>query len=99
MLAAIARDAAAGRTSTAVLEEVWHLERSGRVGDIGGVTQAAYEILTPLLAVDDAIFRASLDSEGHGLGTDDRLHAATCAVPGLRRVDPLDEDALGSLVV
>lgn len=114
VLAAIARGAADGRTSAAVLEEVWHLELSGRVGAITGLTAASYDIFAPLVSVTDGAFRRALTSPGHGLGANDRLHAATCAeagigviltadrgfdrLAGLRRVDPGDADAVSNLI-
>lgn len=114
VLAAIVGGHAAGQTSTAALEEVWHLESSGRVADIVGLTQAGYQVLAPLLPVTDDVFRLALELDATALGTNDRLHAATCAandievilsadadfddVPGLRRVDPLDRHAVEALV-
>jgi predicted nucleic acid-binding protein len=113
-LEAIARGAADGRTSTAVLEEVWHVELSGRAGDLGGIAERAYTLMTPLLAVDDDAFRAALALDAPRLGSNDRLHAGTCiargighvlsadrefdGVHGLRRIDPLDRRALRRLL-
>jgi predicted nucleic acid-binding protein len=102
-----------GRTSTAVLEEVWHVESRGRSGALTGITRRAYGLFAPLLPVTDDTFRRALELDGLRMGTNDRLHVATClenqidtivtadadfdAVPGLRRVDPLDPDALERL--
>jgi predicted nucleic acid-binding protein len=107
LLRAVAEGRAEGRTSTACLEEVWFLETAGRIAGLEGLTGWAYETLRPLLPVTDAVFRAALSLRVAGLGTNDRLHAATCAahgiativsgdagfdaVAGLRRVDPLDD--------
>lgn len=109
ILEAIVRGAAPGRTSTAVLEEVWHLELSGRAGRLDGLAERAYTVMTPLLAVDDDAFRLALALDAPGLGANDRLHAGTCLAHGidvvvsadrgfdgvraLRRVDPLDDQA------
>ncbi|MEK7861568.1 MAG: PIN domain-containing protein, partial [Chloroflexota bacterium] len=60
ILAAVARGAVEGRTSTAVLEEVWHLELTGRAGAIAGISERAYAALAPLLPVTDEIFRRAL---------------------------------------
>ncbi len=114
MLAAISDGSAAGRTSTGALEEVWHLESSGRIAGIAGLTQAAYLVLAPLLPVTDTIFRRALELDLRELGTNDRLHAATCmdhgievilsadsdfdALTELRRVDPLDRQGLVELL-
>jgi predicted nucleic acid-binding protein len=113
VLEAVARGAE-GRTSTAVLEEVWHLELSGRVGDLGGLARHAYSVFTPLLDVTDAIVEAALDLDAKAIGATDRIHVATCAangldtvvsadsgfdaVRGLRRVDPLDERGVRRLL-
>jgi predicted nucleic acid-binding protein len=113
VLAAIAAGAE-GRTSTAVLEEVWHLELSGRAGDLGGLTARAYVALGPLLPVTDEAFRRALGLDAPALGANDRLHLATClthgidplisadrgfdSVPEIRRVDPLDKPARTALL-
>ena len=60
LLAAIARGDADGRTSTAVLEEVWHLKLSGRAGNLEGLTARAHAVLGPLLPVSDESFRRAL---------------------------------------
>jgi predicted nucleic acid-binding protein len=103
-----------GRTSPAVLEEVWHIERSGRAGDMTGLAERAYRIFTPLLAVTDEALRLALALDAGRAGTNDRVHAGTClahdiativtadrgfdAVAELRRVDPLDADDLDALL-
>lgn len=100
---------AEGSMSTAALEEVWHLELSGRAGSLQGLTQRAYRLFSPLLPVTDATFQQALSLAHRNIGANDRLHIATCAahgipvicsadagfdgVPGLRRVDPLDTRA------
>ncbi len=114
LLAAIARGDADGRTSTAVLEEVWQLELSGRAGDLDGLTARAYAVLGPLLPVSDESFRLALGLRAPTLGANDRLHVATClthgidtvvsadrsfdSVPEVRRVDPQDESARSALL-
>jgi predicted nucleic acid-binding protein len=114
ILDAVARGEADGRTSTAVLEEVWLVERSGRAGNLEGLTERAYTVMTPLLAVTDDAFRRALSLGPSRLGTNDRLHIGTCmahgidtivsadrdfdAVAGLRRVDPLDGRARSGLL-
>jgi len=101
------------RASVAVIEEVWHLELRGRPAGLDGTTNDAYLLFTPLLAVTDEIFRDALAIDAGSLGSNDRVHAATCAahgidtilsadagfdgVAGLRRVDPLDRDAVAAL--
>jgi predicted nucleic acid-binding protein len=102
-------DGAEGRTSPAVLEEVWHIERSGRLGPLDGLAERAHRIFSPLLPVTDDAFARALAIDVRQLGTNDRLHVGTCAVhgigtiatadrgfdaaPGLQRVDPLDAAA------
>ncbi|HXF73823.1 MAG TPA: type II toxin-antitoxin system VapC family toxin [Actinomycetota bacterium] len=103
-----------GRTSAAVLEEVWYVERSGRAGRLDGLARAAYTIFSPLLDVTDEAFRIALDLRAPHLGPADRVHAGTClahgigailtadaafdGIKGLRRVDPADARALGRLL-
>jgi len=106
VLEAIARGDVDGRTSTAVLEEVWYVELSGRAGAVGGLAERAYTLFTPLLAVTDEAVRIALSLSAPKLGSNDRLHVGTCmaheidvvltadqgfdGVRGLRRADPLD---------
>lgn len=113
ILTAVARGAE-GRTSTAVIEELWHLELSGRAGRLDGLARHAYDVFTPLLDVTDPIVAAALDLPTISLGANDRIHVATCSahgidtivsadrgfdgVRGLRRVDPLDERAVSRLL-
>jgi len=110
VLEAVASGAASGHTSPAVLEEVWHIERSGRAGRLDGLAAHAYTVFTPLLDVTDEAFRLALSLRAEQLGPADRLHIGTCqahamdtivtadagfgGVRGLRRVDPLDAPAL-----
>ena len=109
VLEAIARGDLQGRTSTAVLEEVWYVEGSGRAGKLDGLAERAYTLLTPLLAVTDEAFRIALSLAAPNLGPNDRLHVGTCiahdidvvltadqgfdGVRGIRRTDPLDSRA------
>lgn len=103
-----------GRTSTACLEEVWHIERSGRAGDLNGLALNAYKVFTPLLTVTDEAFRWALRLEAPGLGPNDRLHVGTCldhgiqvilsadsgfdGVEGITRVDPADRETVDTLL-
>jgi predicted nucleic acid-binding protein len=109
ILEAIARGDAAGRTSTAALEEVWYVELSGRAGDLTGLTEHGYAIFSPLLPVTDEAFRLALSLDVGAIGPNDRLHVAAClahgievivsadaqfdGVTGIRRVDPLNARA------
>ena len=103
-----------GETSTAVLEEVLHVElRSTRV-DFKGVAGLAYAMFTPLLSVTDETMKLALELDVPALGANDRVHAATCrlngigtivsadrgfdSVPELYRVDPLDTEAVDMLL-
>ena len=103
-----------GVTSTAVLEEVLHLELRTTTLDLRGVAGLAYGMFTPLLPVTDEVMTAALELGERALGSNDRVHVATCrvngidvivsadrgfdSVTGLRRVDPLDEGAVAALV-
>lgn len=114
ILEAIARGDAQGRTSVAALEEVWHAEASGKAGDLTGLTERAYTVFAPLLGVTDGVFRAALTSRHARLGTNDRIHVATCLASGIgtivsadaafdgiarvRRVDPLDRPRVEALL-
>jgi len=114
VLAAIAAGRADGRVSTAVFEEVWHLELSGRVGPIRGLAERAYRAFTPLLAVTDEIVARALRLDSRRLGANDRIHVATALANGMdtivsadtdfdrvraiRRVDPLDDQAIARLL-
>lgn len=107
-------DGADGRTSVAVLEEVWHLQQSKRAGDLGRIAEDAYKLFSPLLPVTDRAFAIALGHNARRLGTNDRLHVGTCLdhdidtivtadrgfdeVRGLTRVDPLDARAVRRLL-
>ncbi len=100
ILADIAGGEAEGRCSTAVLEEVWHLELSGRIAALEGQTRRAHSLFDPLLTVSHHSFGRALDLESSELGANDRLHVATCidhqlqaivsADRGFDRVDEVD---------
>jgi predicted nucleic acid-binding protein len=110
LLEVVASGRSGGRTSPAVLEEVWFLELTGKVGDLEGLTAHVYSIFKPLLEVTDQAFDFALAMPGRRLGSADRLHAGTCRshgvrsivtadagfdeVRGLRRVDPLDVSSM-----
>ena len=114
VLAAIAAGKADGKVSTAVFEEVWHLELSGRVGPIRGLAERAYRALAPLLPVTDDIVARALRLDARRLGSNDRIHLATALANGIdtivsadsdfdqvraiRRVDPLDDRAIARLL-
>jgi len=107
ILEAVAEGKADGRVSTAIIEEVWHIELSGRAGAIDGLTRQTYLAFSPLLPVNDQIIGRALDLEARRLGANDRIHVATALandidtivsadadfdhVRAIRRVDPLDE--------
>ena len=109
VLEAIAQGDAEGRTSTAVLEETWYVELSGRAGDLDGLAERVYTLFTPLLAVTDEAVRIALSLAAPNLGPNDRLHVGTCiahdidvvltadegfdGVRGIKRVDPLETRA------
>ncbi|MDW5598243.1 type II toxin-antitoxin system VapC family toxin [Conexibacter stalactiti] len=103
-----------GRTSVAVLEEAWHVARSGRLGDLPDLAERAYRIFTPLLPVTDEAFAAALALDESPLGANDRLHAGTCLAHGIetivtadrgfdaakavRRIDPTNARAMRRLL-
>jgi len=91
ILRAIASGTANGKTSPAVLEEVWFLELSAKLGDLRGLTRRSYSALTPpLLSVTDEIFLAALSLRAPNLGANDRVHAATCLGNGISTIVSAD---------
>ena len=114
IIEAIADETADGRLSTAILEEVWHLELSGRVARITGLARRTHTLFAPLLPVTDETFALALDLSATQLGSNDRLHVATAVshgietivsmdtgfdgVRGVRRLDPTDARALSRLL-
>jgi len=105
---------AEGRMSVAALEEVWHVELSGRAGAAGGMTERAFALFSPLLGVTEEVVRVALALDAPTLGANDRIHLATCLVNGIevivsadagfdssdevRRVDPVDDRAVAELL-
>ena len=114
ILDAIASGDADGRTSAAVIEEVWFIELSGRAGSLDGLAQRLYTLFTPLLAVTDEAMRRALSLDAPQLGPNDRVHVGTCVANGIdamlsadrgfdsiraiRRVDPVDADSREQLL-
>lgn len=114
LVRAVSERRANGFVSTAVLEEVWHLELGCKIAGLDGVTTDYYDAFAPLLSITDAIFRRALELGTPALGSNDRIHAATClesdiktivsadaaftTVRGLHRVDPLDKRAVARLL-
>ncbi|MBM4434234.1 MAG: type II toxin-antitoxin system VapC family toxin [Chloroflexi bacterium] len=104
---AVARRTADGKLSTAVFEEIWHIELSGRAGALRGLAGRSYTIFTPLLSVTDEIVARARALDVARLGANDRIHVSTAlangittivtadadfdGVPGIRRVDPRDD--------
>lgn len=114
VLSAIAAGGADGRTSAAVLEEVWHVAARRHPGKPSGIVQAALEVFSPLLPVTEEALVHALSLPDSQLGPNDRLHLGTCAVneietvltadrafdgiDGIRRVDPFDTGAVDALL-
>lgn len=103
LLEAVAEDRAPGACSTAIIEEVWHLELGGGIEGLGGQTRRAWELFRPLLAVDDQIVRQAFDLElgpDAEIGANDRIHAATCLHYGFGAIVSADRgfDAVPALL-
>lgn len=114
VLKAVAAGEAQGRTSPAVLEEVWHVVRRRFPGELEGLVESALTIFSPLLPVTEEALTQALALPESGLGPNDRLHVGTCrtegieavltadrafdAVSGVERVDPLDPAAIDRLL-
>ncbi len=99
ILAAIGHDEADAQISTAVLEELWHLELTGRLGAIEGLTAAAHELFTPVLPITDDVLTRALALPEVGIGAKDRIHVATCLENGIERIVTADRgfDTVGDL--
>lgn len=114
MLEAVAKGEAEGRTSPAVLEEVWHVALRRYPGQLDGLVESALEIFSPLLPVTEDALTNALSLDAPSLGPNDRLHLGTCAnhgievvltadrafdgVRGFERVDPLEPSAVERLL-
>lgn len=115
VLEAVAAGEVDGRTSPAVLQEVWHLSLRRYRGRLDGLVESALTVFSPLLPVtEQALAEAMRLATAASLGAQDRLHVGTCAaegittiltadrafdeVPGIRRVDPFDADAVAALL-
>ncbi|HZO05801.1 MAG TPA: type II toxin-antitoxin system VapC family toxin [Solirubrobacterales bacterium] len=114
VLEAVASGEADGRTSPAVLQEVWHVTERllGKRQD--GLIESALTIFSPLVPVTAEALSKALAVEGPSLDAQDRLHVGTCAaegietilsgdrgfdeVAGIRRVDPFDAAAVEQLL-
>ena len=92
VIGALGAGTVAATTSVTVIEELWHLELSGRVPGLSGVARAAFTLVRPALAVTDEILAAALDRGAVGrLGANDLLHVATGAVHGIDVVVTADQ--------
>ena len=81
---AVAANPQLGVTSVAVLEEAWHIELSGRAGDLSGMTLAARTVFDPPLPITSTVFdRARSLGLSDRLGANDRIHVATCLEAGI----------------
>jgi predicted nucleic acid-binding protein len=70
---------------------VWHFEVKGPVPGLAGLAGRAYELMAPLLPVDDEAFRISLTYDAvDRLQTADRLHAGTCLAHGIDTIVTAD---------
>ena len=104
----------AARSSVTVVEELWHLELSGRVPGLEGIAARARDLLAPVLELSHGTLVRAMRLEGGRLGANDRVIAATCFehlietivsadrgfddLPLLRRVDPRDAGAVEALL-
>ncbi len=114
VLEAIAAGEVEGRTSPAVLEEVWHVVRRRYPDQLEGLVESAIEIFSPLLPVTEQDLAAALKMPDSALDPNDRLHLGTCLsneievvlsadrafdeARGIERVDPLDPAAVDVLL-
>jgi len=114
VLEAVAAGETQGRTSPAVLEEVWHVALRRYRGQLDGLVESATTIFSPLLPVTEEALKRALALEDSALGANDRLHLGTCRTEGIEivlsadrafdraagieRVDPLDPAAVERLL-
>lgn len=114
VLEAIAAGEAEGRTSPAVLEEVWHVAERRYRGQLDGLVENSLAIFSPLLPVTENALTEALALDAPALEPNDRLHLGTCAahdievvftadrgfdgISGVARVDPLDAGAVERLL-
>ncbi len=114
VLEAVAAGEADGRTSPAVLEEVWHVAERHYRGRLEGLAPNALAVFSPLLPVTEQALVHALGLEAPSLGPNDRLHLGTCAAEGIEvvlsadrgfdgigaieRVDPFDPGAVDRLL-
>jgi predicted nucleic acid-binding protein len=91
ILAAIERGEVDAQISTAVLEKVWHLEVTSRLGAIDGLTAAAHRLFAPVLPVTDEIFARALALPHPHISAKDRVHVATCLENGIERIVTADK--------
>jgi predicted nucleic acid-binding protein len=89
---ALGREQANGRTSSAVLEEVWHLELSGRVRGLDGLAARTHALMRPVLLITDDVIDRAFAIHAPRLGANDRFHAATCLVNGIATIVTADTD-------
>lgn len=91
VIRALGAGSVAATTSVTVLEELWHLELSGRIEGLSGVTRAAHTLVRPALAVTDEILAVALARGAVGrLGANDLLHVATCQAHGIAAIVTAD---------
>lgn len=114
ILKAIAAGDVEGRTSPAVLEEVWHVSQRGYGGTLNDLVDRALTIFSPLLPVTEEALVHALSIPDSKLGPKDRLHVGTCAthsigtvltgdrafdgIEGIHRIDPFDTVAVEELL-
>lgn len=114
LLGGIAEGKPAARTSVSVVEELSHLQLRGRPHLKPLTARKALTLMAPVLPVTHAIVEQAMELDARGLGSNDRIHVATCLaagidtivsadaafdeVDGLRRVDPGDRAAMEALL-
>jgi predicted nucleic acid-binding protein len=114
VLEAVAGGEVEGRTSPAVLEEVWHVARRRYPGQLDRLAESALDIFAPLLPVTEQDLTLALALPESALDPNDRLHVGTCLsndidlvltadraydeARGIERIDPLDAAAVDELL-
>lgn len=98
--AAIADGDLDAATSASVIEELWHLELSGRVPGLVGAARAAHALLAPVVPVTHETVAVAFGLEAPAaMGANDRMIAAACSQTGIEVIVTADRvfDGLAGL--
>jgi predicted nucleic acid-binding protein len=114
LLDRVSEGGADAATSVAAIEEVWHFELTRGGPAAAGLAANALSVMDAALPVTLAELELAFSLPAGDAGANDRLHVATCVLNEIpvivsadrdfdefdevRRVDPLDADAVAELL-